>query len=311
MMTESQKNDSSDSNAAANSAVQYTQSVNRSLKSSTWLYRFWILIPAWALSCVLYFLSNHEPLVERFQATASFGASLGLLTVILFIFIHEIGSYIHHAHVKLVQPIAFHLWRYRWIYVLVPVLIASFAGFTTEEVNGAALSKVKSAALFGLMVTFVVMWPVSIVYSFATGKLQWLVALSLLPPLVLVFYFHNKDIEKQSNISRTVERWLDRIASIFWRYRWLCVGLPTLAAIGLCFWRTVNPAETHNADLVECVVNCLIIAIAIAAPIALFKALGNRKYVWAIGILICPPLAFIFFFTKIWEARGFSLRTVA
>ena len=303
MMTESQKNDNSGSDAAADSVVRHTQSVKRPLKSSKWFYRFWILIPAWALSCGLYFFFNHEPLAERFQATASFGASLGLLTAILFIFIHEIGSYLHHVHVKLVQPIAFHLWRYRWIYVLVPVLIAVFAGFTSEDVSGAELSKVQGAALFGLMVAFIVMWLVSLNYSFAIGKLQWLLALLLLPPLAIVFFFHNKDIEKQSNISRAVERFLDSIASYFWRYRWLCVGLPTLVAIGLCFWRNANPVESLSTDLVGCIINSMVIAIAIATPIALFKALGNKKHVWAIGILICPPLAIIFFFTKTWDRQ--------
>ena len=120
----------------------------------------------------------------------TFAISIGLIILILGIFAHEIGPFVREVHRRQIQPVAFHLWRFRWAYVLIAVLIANVYGFysnNSEKSN--VLQIIKSTALISVLVALPLMWLLSVLNSYARGRLQWLVALCVFPPLALILFF--------------------------------------------------------------------------------------------------------------------------
>jgi len=303
MNDENRKIDSDESVREKNTVIVASRTRINSVINYLQPYRYWLLLAVWVVGCVLHFIFIDKPVAgaegpftirRRLEATVY----AGLLTLLLYILLfHVLGGLARDIYERQIKPIAFHLWQYRWIYLFVPTLVVSCVGlgnvdYSQSESTGysSALS-VLDAASMGLLAALLIMWFISLLYSFAIEKLQWLVALFVLPPLSLVFFFHGEQVDNQSALSRLVERCLDCIASQFWVYRWLWVILAALVTGG--FWCQRAFEEVQSP--VVCFVFAMIAAVVIAMPIAFFKALSEKKYYWTISVLICPPLALIFF----------------
>ena len=284
--------------------------------SRLWRYRYWLLIAVWVVSCIAFFIFNNKPVVGadgpftfklRIEATVSFG----LATLIIFIIIHEYNAFMQFLHVQLIQPAAFHLWRFRWVYVLIPVLIISIAvvsiddygewNATRESGNRIwnALSIFYNAKLVVFISALFLIWLVSMIYALGAIKLQWAVALLLLPPLALIFFFHGRQIERQSRVSQAVELWLNWFATHLWLNRWAWVALLSVIFGGLHYVSVAyvfEQEQSHNLKFSKIMFTSLVAALVAVWVFAFFKAWSAQKYLWRLGILLFPPLAFIFFF---------------
>jgi len=285
--------------------VESIQLKIQSLLSWSRRHKYWLLVSAWLLGSILFFLMNAEPFSARVRATGSFGISLGLSIIIVAILAHEIGPYLQHFQQQVVQPLAFHLWRYRWIYLIVPLVVVSCAGLSVDD-NGHSQSSIpelgatkQSPALFVLFAAILLMWLISIFYAFCTVKLQWLVALLFFPPLALIFFFHGKEVENQSKLSQSVERFLDGFATHLWLHRWAWTCMVALAFSALCFFSVLTffkEGSAHSNSVLHCFLIALLAAVVWIWISVYFKAWAARKYLRRLGIILCPPLAFVFFY---------------
>jgi len=204
------------------------------------------------------------------------------------------------------KRVAFYFWRNRWRYVLVPMLIFSAIGwFMTPEDTSSGdytlLDRFKAAAFIGLALAGLVAWAIANAYARAIGKWFWAIAMLVMPPLAIVFYFYQSDVEKQGRFKLVVQRIIALVDSYVWcnRWRWVLFFSACTAIAHLIFvnsWSASPSLRSIAGAVVLSVLASSIIATLIAMIISLFKASANRKWVWVIAIVVMPLFAFGFFY---------------
>lgn len=166
------------------------------LRRNAWRYRYWAFV--WFVGCLWFFLDSPESmtsatdtLATRLRMTASFGFVWAFV-----LFIPIAMMFIAPEVARSSRVLGLHLWRYRWVYVLLPAsalsLVGLLATFTNERPTTSGDSvffELLSAAIPIALVTGLLMWNIAFLYAATSKKMKWLLAIVLFPPSVLVLFF--------------------------------------------------------------------------------------------------------------------------
>ena len=174
------------------------------------LHRYWVKLPVLGLglSCLVFFIGDYfsltnegDSLLSSVRATVSFGTSLGLGMAVLVIFFYLFCYVLRELH-SAFTPIALHLWRYRWIYVFVPILpsaaviLVSFDDFLRIETG---LYRFLNIVLTIYISSLLATWHISLLYLITFRKWLCAAAIFILPPLSSVFFVYGDRYIKRSS----------------------------------------------------------------------------------------------------------------